>query len=185
MKIIPHAEIQTSNWKGGQTSEIFIYPENSNYKNLNFSFRISEATIEEKHSIFTPLPNVRRQLMVLSGSLNLIHRNHYDKILNPLESDCFNGNWHTESRGFSHNFNLMMLGQTDGYLEALTTKSPENLVISTDCDLVCLYVLNGGIHFNDKTLSTSDTLVLEKPDRETKINALAKSQIIITRIWFN
>ena len=79
MQIIRKADIQTSNWSGGTTSELFIFPTTSNYKDLNFGFRLSSATIDVDESEFTPLPNVKRQLMLLDGELELIHEGHHTK----------------------------------------------------------------------------------------------------------
>ncbi len=71
MKIIRKEDIKTTNWSGGTTSELFIFPVSSTYKDLNFEFRLSRATIETEESIFTPLPHVKRKLMLLDGELEL------------------------------------------------------------------------------------------------------------------
>lgn len=42
-----------SNWSGGKTTQLFIYPENSEYAKRNFLFRISSATVDCERSEFT------------------------------------------------------------------------------------------------------------------------------------
>jgi len=60
--------------------------------------------------------------MILNGELKLSHKNHYNTKLSPFESDHFNGSWYTSSEGLASDFNLMMLGRTDGYVKAVIMK---------------------------------------------------------------
>lgn len=64
----------TTKWSGGETTELFIYPENANYKAGNYQFRLSTATVEIEASTFTPLPGVDRTLIVLEGEMQLDHK---------------------------------------------------------------------------------------------------------------
>ena len=43
----------TSKWSGGETTELYIYPADYQYKKRDFLFRISRATIPKEKSIFT------------------------------------------------------------------------------------------------------------------------------------
>ena len=86
---------QVSNWSGGKTTQLFIYPENSEYAKRNFLFRISSATVDCERSEFTSLPGVDRVILPLKGSLHLFYEGHGEKVLAPYEQDRFDGGWNT------------------------------------------------------------------------------------------
>lgn len=104
----------STNWSGGTTTELFIYPENSSYANRNFLFRISTATVETETSVFTPLPGFRRVLMILKGELSIAHLNRYTKHLKPFDTDTFDGGWKTTAIGKVTDFNIMMASGISG-----------------------------------------------------------------------
>jgi len=81
-KIITKDTFKTSLWSGGTTTELYIYPENSIYKNKDFWFRLSSATVELEKSTFTPLEGIKRYIAPINGSLKLFH-NDRSLILEP------------------------------------------------------------------------------------------------------
>ncbi|WP_410207355.1 HutD family protein [Fusobacterium sp.] len=107
-KIIKENERVISNWSGGVTKQLYIYPENSEYSKRNFKFRISIATTEIEKSTFTKLENVNRVISILDGKMELEHIGHYNKTLNKYEIDRFHGEWDTHSQGKVTDFNLMI-----------------------------------------------------------------------------
>ncbi|MEG0133260.1 MAG: HutD family protein [Clostridium sp.] len=108
IELVTKKQIKTSTWSGGTTSEIYIYPENSNYKDLNFKWRVSSATVDLEHSTFTPLPNIYRFITPLEGNMSLSHDNGDLIYLNPFEIHEFSGDVNTESFGKVKDFNLML-----------------------------------------------------------------------------
>lgn len=109
----------TSQWSGGTTTELAIYPKDSTYSNRDFLWRLSSANVELLNSDFTLLPDYNRILMVLEGSLELIHENQYTKTLNTFEQDSFSGGWITHSVGSVIDFNLMLGANAFGKLDAI------------------------------------------------------------------
>ena len=57
-------DYKVSQWSGGSTTELYLYPEDGDYKTGNFQLRISSATVETERSEFTSLPGVERYLMI-------------------------------------------------------------------------------------------------------------------------
>lgn len=108
---------QTSAWAGGTTTQFAIYPEDSNYANRDFVWRLSSAVVELEESKFTSLPGFDRYLMVLEGALKLVHSEHHSLILNQYEHDSFKGCWDTVSYGRATDFNLMVKEGAKGRLE--------------------------------------------------------------------
>lgn len=107
MKITPKSIQQTTEWSGGRTTELAIFPPESSYANRNFLFRISTATVESESSTFTSLPGYKRLLMILKGELEITHVDQYTKKLNPFDTDTFEGGWQTTAKGVVTDFNIM------------------------------------------------------------------------------
>ncbi|HWR09929.1 HutD family protein [Sporomusa sp.] len=110
----------TSNWSGGTTTQIAIYPKNSLYNERNFMWRLSSARVEVEESTFTSLPGIWRLIMVLEGELKLEHSGHHTVQLKPFEQDSFSGNWSTTSFGKVRDFNLMLAPGCSGELAAIS-----------------------------------------------------------------
>lgn len=109
-KIIQPKDFKTTEWSGGTTTELFIYPEGSDFKSRDFEFRLSIATINIEVSDFNPLPDIDRTLLLLEGELELIHEGHHRTKLKPLEQDSFSGSWQIHCIGTGTDFNLMTKG---------------------------------------------------------------------------
>lgn len=116
-KILKKADYTTTQWSGGDTTELYIYPEDANYQKRDFQFRLSSATVNVEKSEFTKLEGVSRKLMLLSGEMELVHKDKYNKKLMPFEQDSFMGDWNTESYGQATDFNLMTRLNCTGELE--------------------------------------------------------------------
>lgn len=126
IKHIRSQQLVTSTWSGGTTTQLAIFPEHADYSKRDFDWRLSTATVDVDESAFTSLPGVQRFIMSLSGPFTLIHENHHEITLKPFEVDCFKGDWSTTSKGKITDFNLMIQGDYEGHLEAITI--PENTV---------------------------------------------------------
>ena len=83
-------DFKNTNWSGGTTTQLYIYPPTADYAKRNFKFRLSTAKVEAEKSDFTSLPGISRQLMILDGDLTITHQKHYSKtiILLVLFSSC-------------------------------------------------------------------------------------------------
>lgn len=118
-RLIKEDDYITTEWSGGKTTQIFIYPEGSNYKELNFKFRLSSAIVELEKSEFTKLEGVNRFITPLDDELKLTH-NHKEYInLKPFEVYEFNGATDTTSYGMVRDFNLMLRNGAKGQLESI------------------------------------------------------------------
>ena len=96
-----------SKWDGGLTYEYFIYPQESNYSDRNFDFRISSATIEKIPSHFTHFSGYFRYLVMLENSLN-IFRNKTNESFAKHEVFKFDSNENIVSNSLGDDFNLMI-----------------------------------------------------------------------------
>jgi uncharacterized protein len=114
--IIKKDTLITSNWTGGTTTQLLIYPGSGNYSKRDFKWRVSTAKVEVQESTFTSLPGISRIIMVLEGCLKIQHYGHHNIKLNPYDIDEFEGEWVTKGFGKVTDFNLMMSEGVKGEL---------------------------------------------------------------------
>lgn len=96
-KIIKAEDFITTKWSGGETSQLYIYPENADFSKKDFLFRISSATFTGCESTFSDFSNYYRYILPLEGSLSVDHKNLYKRSLSLLEPEFFDGGWETYS----------------------------------------------------------------------------------------
>ena len=119
LRLIP-SDYTVTRWSGGTTTQIAIAPPGAAYGDRSFLWRISSAVVAEQRSVFTPLPDYRRWLMLLEGSLLLRHDGGASFCLEPFQAHEFDGGAATESVGLCRDFNLMLRkGECQGALQPL------------------------------------------------------------------
>ncbi len=179
-----------SRWLGGTTIELNIYPENSKYSEKNFLYRISTATCDLNKSVFTDLPGIHRELMILEGDIELDHEGRYRKKLKSYDKDTFLGEWKTTSYGSCIDFNLMTSSNCEGELKHFIVRDKKNIVISKKDTYknvsVGLYLYKGkaSVQYNcDKyTLVNKDMLMFRVKDIDNNISIEVNSNEIIDLI---
>lgn len=160
----------TLNWASGTSTEIFIYPSDGSFANRNFIFRISTATVEAEESKFTFFEGITRHLMILKGSLELVHEGRYTKILQPFDQDTFSGEWDTRSKGKVTDFNLMLKGGATGSLHHHHLNTDHSAIFKSGSAFHFLYVASGSAMAGDVAVKTGD-LVFFEDDTELKFYA--------------
>ena len=89
--VVKKSQYRTSQWSGGTTTELLIYPVDSSYSERSFKWRISSAEVEASESAFTSLPGITRHIMVTDGRIILEHENRYRKVLGTFSAGQFYG----------------------------------------------------------------------------------------------
>lgn len=135
IRLIGEEDYITTEWSGGKTTQLYIYPEDSNYKALNFKFRLSSATVESEKSEFTKLEGVDRFITPLDNDLKLTHYHNNYVRLKPLEVYRFDGGEDTVSYGIARDFNLMLRAGAEGNLESIHID--KELLLSEDVCAGC------------------------------------------------
>lgn len=161
MNIIRKEAQHTSQWSGGTTTELFIFPPESKYSERNFQFRISTATVETETSTFTALPDYKRILMILKGELEITHAGLYSKKLMPFEQELFDGSWQTSAKGMVTDFNIMF---REGYTSSLVShqlKSNEQITLNPISTFSFGYLISGELTINTQTLTQGDFVVFD------------------------
>lgn len=120
-----------TNWGGGITSQIAIFPENTSCKTQDFIWRVSSASVEEKETDFTIYPRYYRLIGPLDESLELQHENGEKTVLYPGDIYAFDGNEKIHSRGICRDINVMFRKDSaEGTLQFLELAVGSELRIS-------------------------------------------------------
>ena len=90
-KKLTERDYRRSVWSGGKTTQIAIAPEGASYGDRDFLWRVSSATVETEESDFTLLPDYRRLICALEGTMVLRHGEGAPLRLEPYRIHSFDG----------------------------------------------------------------------------------------------
>ena len=187
-------DFSVSNWSGGKTKELAIFPADSKYADREFIYRLSSATVDLEESDFTMLPDYDRVLMVLQGSTVLTYNGKKSVHLNELEQDSFDGAWTTKSYGKITDYNLMTRKGTAGKVDVIRPEAEAVEMGDTlESDLRrrthALYCKEGYLIVNakdgQKMVSPGQLLVLEFGEEEPAYTVMGDGVAIRAQIAFD
>ncbi len=183
MNILKEEDYIVTEWSGGKTKQLYIYPEESSLQERNFLFRISSATVEVEESKFSKFEGYDRELMVLDGKLEIKHDEHHSAVLNQFDVDSFSGEWNTISHGKVTDFNLIYKKGNVGKLIYLPMVKEQVLEFPhASTSLFAIYVYEGGVLINNSKLIKEGNLLVSRLDQVIRIRSLEDSALIISRI---
>jgi environmental stress-induced protein Ves len=187
-------DFSVSNWSGGKTKELAIFPADSKYADREFIYRLSSATVDLEESDFTMLPDYDRVLMVLQGSTVLTYNGKKSVHLNELEQDSFDGAWTTKSYGKITDYNLMTRKGTAGKVDVIRPEAEAVEMGDTlESDLRrrthALYCKEGYLVVNakdgQKMVSPGQLLVMEFGEEEPAYTVMGDGVAIRAQIAFD
>ena len=177
---ITHLEaekIQATSWAKGKTSEYYIYPENADYQNKDFLFRVSSATIDESPARFTLFIGYTRYLAMLDSTLDIsINRNRNTYKINELIK--FQSEDDVISYSTGKDFNLMLKEDISNHNVELT-----HGFFTINNDFVVVFAINACEVFikNDHySLNKNDCLIIETLEHE-EYELISADKIILAQ----
>lgn len=159
IKILKTNDRKISKWSGGVTEQLYIYPETSDYSKRDFIFRISIATTEVENSQFTKLPDVKRVISILDGTMELVHEGHHKTTLNKYDIDRFSGDWDTFSKGKVRDFNLM-IKNSNGDFQYKNLSDNDILTINNEANHKFVFCIDGELSVNNCTLKREEIAII-------------------------
>lgn len=163
---------KTTDWSGGKTTEMFVYPPTSSYADRNFDFRISSATVEVEESDFTDLSGYHRLLTILDGQLELSVNNEPAFVLKRDVPFWFLGSDKVKSRGVVRDFNVIYSSNYKVNWTILTSSENRNVSLQQG-DFAFYYLLQGEVELNDKLIKENELVMLNSIKN-------AEIQIVVT-----
>lgn len=167
--VLKEQEYQTTDWSGGKTTQIYIYPADADYAARKFMARISSATVELPESHFTKLEGVERWLTILDGEMKLTHTGIRELDMKPYEVDQFMGDWDTMSVGKVRDFNLMLKDGAKGKMECAQAAPQEKITLSPEAEgnaQVLVYAAEGCGMMCGQQVNTAETLLIQDYQKE-------------------
>ena len=191
-RIIKEENYRLSKWSGGNTRELAIYPENADYLERDFLWRLSSADSDKEESSFTKLPDYERILMVLDGSVVLAHGEERSVSLGTYESDAFDGAIKTKCFGqLKKDYNLIYRKGTEGRMELIElTDQGHHLETQFEgCRAIGLYAAEGYtvVSVDGKTdmLKADQQMVIElEPEEEISLSVMGEGKCVLTEMAF-
>lgn len=180
MKIISSKEQKTIHWSGGTSTELYIFPEESEFSERNFDLRISTATIEVEKSEFTSLSGYLRKIMVLEGTLDLHHENHHSSSLKPFEQDSFSGEWKTSSIGKATDFNVIFRPELRPEMEVVRCEALNSIEFNSN-QRSFFYLVEGTLRFKKTEVSPKSFVSIQEGELTT-FNAVENAILIVVKI---
>lgn len=168
LQLFTKEDYHTSTWSGGSTTELYIYPAESSYRERNFQFRISSAQVELETSQFTPLPGIYRYITPLTAPLHLSYGIYGDRKLSAFQVEGFQGEWPTVSQGKATDFNLM-LREIPGTMETVLLHPETSSQLSLDVDrwnMTALFPVDGEVCLGSTRVGKGQLLLLSQYGKE-------------------
>lgn len=128
-----------STWSGGETQQLYLYPETGDYGKREFSYRLSTATVALRQTTFTSLEGYHRIIMTLDKPIRLSDLSeHRDLSLAPFEPYAFEGSSRIISHGTCRDINLMFNQYYTGDLQTIWSDVPFDF---PEADIQMIYPL--------------------------------------------
>lgn len=124
MREIKKDNFKITDWSGGQTTELYIFPEGADFKKRDFDFRISSASFTTTSSNFSDFSGYQRYILPIKGFINLRHKELYERELKPFDVEYFDGRWSTYSENSldTIDFNFIVKNDSNATMEIVDKK---------------------------------------------------------------
>ncbi len=186
IKRLCNEDYVTSQWSGGTTTQIAIYPENEKYVDRNFLWRLSSATIDVEESDFTELVDYNRFIATLDKGIELHQEGEVYK-LDPLALHYFDGGVATKSFGSCRDFNLMIRKDKCSATVELIDESTKLMYSSDGCKQFILFCVSGGskVTFEKSVVSIQEfeTIIIENQKAYLVFDSMINTKIYVIEIF--
>ena len=182
MRIMKKEEYRKTSWRCGNTTEIFLSPEDGDYARRHFDYRVSSATLETEESVFTPLPGITRVILPLENTMVLVHGKDEKVMLAPYQAYHFDGETVTKSIGMNRDFNLMMNHGNRGHVEVITIDGMGSLVEETQNTL---YFYEKGVmplEVSGFAIRPGDSILVRECERLEMVNSSPEQVILLKAV---
>ena len=178
-------EFKISNWSGGKTTELYIYPPSADYAKRNFIFRLSCATVTDAKSTFSDLTSYNRKLMVLSDGLILQHDDCAPIKLKKYQVDTFDGSSKTVSYGKCNDFNVMWSKKSHiAPVIDICDNEYLNVELKNPLKESFYYIISGTLFFcfDDKKVQLTEGGILHIEPSETSFHFQAHQKVQMIKV---
>lgn len=185
-KVLRPSDYVQSEWSGGTTSQIFIYPDGASLAERDFYFRISSAGIETEKSDFSKFDGYHRFFTPLNSGVEISSDGNAPEKINPLELLHFDGASETSALGKCIDFNLIYKKGLKANLTVATYAKMELISYSPfpSSDFLLIYCWSGGFEINEQAIQPGDTFLIQNCPNDIDMLMTKNSTLLISEVSF-
>ena len=142
---------KTTDWSGGKTTEMYIYPKDCSYIERNFDFRISSASVDVEESEFTDLTGFHRLLTIIDGQLELYVNNETPFVLEKDVPFWFSGSEKVKSRGIVRDFNVIFSDKYEVQWKLIKQDEVRKTQLNKG-DFLFYFLVKGSVKMNEQCI---------------------------------
>ncbi len=175
-KVIRESDYITTQWNGGTTSQIMIWPENAVFSQRKFEWRISKATVNHGESKFTRMDGFQRELYMMTGE-TVLHFQQEEKYIKSGMVIRFSGDSEIRSVGGGTDLNLIMKNGVNGFLEEQEFEAKDQVVSQRNCKWkqCVIYIVFGMIVGKNLELTAGESVFITS-DSMNEMTLMAKEK---------
>lgn len=185
-RIISQDQFITAKWEGGETTELFIWPEGSHFQDRAFLFRISSASFTGTRSFFSDFSGYQRYILPIEGELKLSHKGLYERDLSSHEVEYFDGAWktHSENTPDCRDFNFIYKSGSRALLQVMKEGDAflfegQGILTAYSHKIFSLKAAGKGI----QTVPRGSLYLMEAEDEVTIQILGSETPVILTVFW--
>lgn len=187
MRFLSPSDYKIMPWKngGGTTTEIAIYPEDTDVSGGSFIWRVSIADVASDGP-FSRFPGYERHIMLIAGNGMVLDAGSKGRIVlgEPYRPVSFSGDWLIEGRlndGPVRDFNVISARErTDSQLDVLTVSQHSKL--AAENATVFAFVLEGELSAAGRVIAETEALILS-PGEQLEVSPLSsQTKLALARI---
>lgn len=183
LRILKSADYKTTEWAGGKTTEILIWPVDGDYGKREFDWRLSSATVDLPESDFTDLTGFDRFITVLDGELVLEHGDGIRHEVKGQKVYAFSGGIKTHSTGTGRDFNLIYKNSLPCEMGRKEVAEGQSISLELpSCGFLGVFIISGTVDIScgDSEyfgVGENQFLLADSLDDEKEMNIYAKNAV--------
>jgi environmental stress-induced protein Ves len=175
-----YQDFSRNDWSGGTSTQLVIYPSESDLLKQNFEFRISTASIDVEESQFTQFFLHKRIICSLLNPITLIHSDIQPFCLTPLVPYSFDGGMTTKCVGKTIDFNVIFNDSWDASIKVYQIDSMIDMAyIQSYSDLTYFFQVQGESFINAILLEESELLLFKEIPDDFNLKIVNKDSLLV------
>jgi environmental stress-induced protein Ves len=175
-----YQDFSRNDWSGGTSTQLVIYPSESDLLKQNFEFRISTASIDVEESQFTQFFLHKRIICSLLNPITLIHSDIQPFCLTPLVPYSFDGGMTTKCVGKTIDFNVIFNDSWDASIKVYQIDSMIDMAyIQSYSDLTYFFQVQGESFINAILLEESELLLFKEMPDDFNLKIVNKDSLLV------
>ena len=175
-----YQDFSRNDWSGGTSTQLVIYPSESDLLKQNFEFRISTASIDVEESQFTQFFLHKRIICSLQNPITLIHSEIQPFYLTPLVPYSFDRGMTTKCIGKTIDFNVIFNDSWDASIKVYQIDSMIDMAyIQSYSDLTYFFQVQGESFINAILLEESELMLFKEIPDDFNLKIVNKDSLLV------